>query len=57
MSDDFDDDECDDDDDPMCSECGCDLFTEEHDWDCAFYGDDDDDEDMDDDEGYDDDDE
>lgn len=33
-----------DDDNPHCADCGCDLFTEEHDWDCAFYGEDDEDE-------------
>ena len=29
---------------PSCPECGCDLFTEEHDWDCSYYGEDEDDE-------------
>ena len=45
MRGDFDEDELDDDDaDPECPECGCDLFTENHAWDCS-YGDEDDDED------------
>ena len=35
---DFDEDELDDD-DPSCPECGCDLYTEHHAWDCS-YGDD-----------------
>ena len=39
---DFDEDEYDEDDDPSCPECGCDLFTDEHDWDCSYYGEDDD---------------
>ncbi len=48
---DFDDDEFDDETDPLCSDCGCDLLTEYHSWDCAFVDDDfdDDDEDLDDD--------
>lgn len=45
MRGDFDEDELDEDDgDPECSECGCDLFTEEHAWDCSHYGDDDEEE-------------
>ena len=40
MRGDFDEDELDD--DPACPECGCDLFTEDHDWDCSYYGEDDD---------------
>ena len=38
-----DEDELDDDDDldPECAECGCDLFTEYHEWDCSYYGEDD----------------
>lgn len=44
MRGDFDEDELDEDDDldPECAECGCDLFTEEHDWDCSYFGEDDD---------------
>ncbi len=45
---DFDEDEFDDDDfddGPSCSDCGCDLETENHDWDCSFAGDDEDNED------------
>ena len=34
----------DDDDAEVCPDCGCHLFSEDHDWDCAFYGEDDDDE-------------
>lgn len=60
MRGDFDEDELDDDfnyddsddQDPICSDCGCDLFTENHSWDCAFVDDndnDDDDDDFDDD--------
>lgn len=48
MRGDFDEDEIDDVDDPTeyCSYCGCHLFTEEHELDCWYYGDpDDDDED------------
>jgi len=30
-------------DDPHCPECHCALFQEEHDWDCSYYGEDDDD--------------
>lgn len=44
MTDDFDHDGTADDTeegDPECAECGCDLFTEEHAWDCS-YGEDDD---------------
>ena len=42
-------DEEDPDEDPSCSDCGCDLQTEYHAWDCAFVDDDfdDDDEEMD----------
>jgi hypothetical protein len=29
-------------DDPHCPGCHCSLFSEEHDWDCSYYGDDDD---------------
>ncbi len=28
-------------DDPHCPECHCQLFCEEHDWDCSYYGEDD----------------
>ena len=28
-------------DDPTCPDCGCDLFTENHDWDCGYVGEDD----------------
>ena len=46
MRGDFDEDELDDDDqDPTCPWCGCDLFTEAHDMDCD--GEDDDEEDDD----------
>ena len=41
-----DDDGADNDEDPQCASCGCDLFTEEHDWDCPYYGDDEDDDDL-----------
>jgi hypothetical protein len=27
--------------DPVCADCGCDLFTEEHDWNCGYAGEDD----------------
>jgi hypothetical protein len=37
--------DCDDDADPKCPECGIDLYTEEHLWDCGYAGDDDEDED------------
>ena len=47
MRGDFDEDELDDDGDPECSECGCDLFTEEHDFDCSYFGEDDDEDDDD----------
>jgi len=51
MRGDFDEDELDEEDfdetDPVCSDCGCDLFTEQHAWDCAFADDDFDDEDED----------
>lgn len=44
MRGDFDEDDLDDDDgDPECSSCGADLYTEDHDLDCPFAGDDDDD--------------
>ena len=43
MRGDFDEDELDDEEDPSCPDCGCDIFTEEHDWDCGYYGDDEDD--------------
>jgi hypothetical protein len=26
-------------DDPRCPDCGCSLFTEEHDWDCGYEDD------------------
>lgn len=28
-------DERDDDEEPRCPECGCGLYTDEHDWDCS----------------------
>lgn len=28
--------------DPHCADCGCALFAEDHDWDCAYAGDEDD---------------
>jgi len=28
-------------DDPHCPECHAALFTDEHDWDCSYYGEDD----------------
>lgn len=51
--DEFDDDEFDDDDPTeFCPDCGCHLFTENHELDCWL--DDNDDEEMDDDDDYDD---
>jgi hypothetical protein len=29
-------------DDPHCPECHCSLFCDEHDWDCSYYGEEDD---------------
>ena len=43
MRGDFDEDELEDSDeegDPECAECGGDLYTEEHAWDCSYYGED-----------------
>ena len=34
-------DDCDED-DPKCPDCGCDLYTECHDWDCWYVGSEDD---------------
>lgn len=49
MHGDFDEDELDDEDgDPECSWCGCDLFTEEHEWDCPYVDEDEDDDEDDD---------
>lgn len=38
-ADDYPYDEEDSDEEPQCAECGCDLYSGEHDWDCS-YGDD-----------------
>lgn len=53
MRGDFDEDELEDDDfddsaddSPLCSDCGCDLETENHDWDCGFADDDLEDDDV-----------
>jgi hypothetical protein len=43
MNGDFDEDEDElEDDDPVCPECGYDLYTENHDWDCGYDEDEDD---------------